>query len=302
MIQSTIFNKHNYSKIEQKIESLLTQMWKFSHSIDELNNNRSSIKTNELHKQFAEVLLLCHGDLANNILDKFEFVVETTGTDSDEQKTKKVSSDELDLYGRYFNVDILIKNKITNKADTTILLKAPLTSMAKNRYNMTNNIFGEICRIMTPETIQSEHDILFINVIPTHTFLLNKKDNQVKKEESNYISLSSTIDGETTVLGQSAISSNIKDRINEILVPYNINLTLPEECNINQFKEKLANTNEFIHIESVFYKFLTHYTYHFMQKHQELIPEFKPIVAALNPIEKPKVQTMTRAKKQLKLF
>ena len=293
---ATIFDDHVAKKIKGSLESYLVEMWKFVYSDNQLdtheNNqkdkNRSSKKTDDLHKKFAEVFIDCFGNYKDDFNNNFGFKVET---DSNGKQTKRLKSDQKDLYGKNFNIDMELNNKNSDGTYATVLLKAPMTSIFKNRFNLIDNMLGESLRVLTKENLQTEdNSILFVTVVPNETFTVNKKDNNLKMEHSNHIALYSSSDGLNTIVAESAMSDKAKDKIKEIVISYDFNFKGKEFNTLQELKAEISTNNDFIIVDDLTIQYFRHYIHNFLETNKN-IPEFLELLEYVNStdvsVEKP---------------
>jgi len=315
-IPSTIFDDHLAKKIKGSIESYLVEMWKFvysdnlldTHENNQKDKNRSSTKTDDLHRKFAEIFIECFGNYKDDFNNNFQFKVETDGQGT-KKKTKRLKSEQKDLYGKYFNIDIELNNIILNETFATVLLKAPMTSISKNRFNLIDNMLGESLRVLTKQNLQTvDNSILFVTVVPNETFTVNKKRNNLKLEYSNHIALYSSSDGQNTIVDESALSDKAKDKIKEIVISYDFNFKGKEFNTLQELKTEISTNNDFIIVDDLTIQYFRHYIHDFLEINKN-IPEFfelleyvnnsgvskdKPITLIDDPTTKPERRTGKR--------
>ncbi len=153
----------NTQELTIHTENFLAATWLFTY--EAINNNRSSKRTDILHKGIEGMLLPTYMSSHN---PNFQLLTETSGS-------KKIKID--DSYDGEFNVDLLLMNDV--KYHTVIPAKMNMTSINKNRFNMGNTVIGETARA-TPE-YDIGRNVLFINFTPIET-LLKKTDGTFKIE------------------------------------------------------------------------------------------------------------------------
>lgn len=282
-IPSTIFDEHFAKKIKSSLESYLVEMWKFVYSDNKLDTNennqkdknRSSTKTDDLHRKFAEVFTDCFGNYKDDFNNSFGFKVET---DDVEKQTKRLKAEKKDLYGKNFNIDMELNYKDKKETYATVLLKAPMTSIFKNRFNLIDNMLGESLRVLTKENLQSDsNSILFVTVVPKETFTVNKKKDTIKMEYSNHIALYSSADGQNTIVDESAMSDKAKSKIKEIVISYDFTFKDKDFNTLQDVKDEISKNNDFIAVDDLTIQYFRHYIYDFL-KNNEYIPEFKELI------------------------
>lgn len=295
-IPTTIFDEHIAKKIKGSIESYLVEMWKFVYSDNKIDSNennqkdknRSPTKTDDLHRKFAEFFTECFGNYKDDFNKSFGFKIET---DDIEKKTKRLKSEKKDLYGKYFNIDMELNYKDKKETFATVLMKAPMTSIFKNRFNLIDNMLGESLRVLTKENLELDSDsILFVTLIPNETFTVNKKQNNLKMEYSNYISLYSSSDGINTILDESAMSDKAKSKIKEIVISYDFTFKDKVFNTIDDLKNEISTNDDFIKVDDLTIQYFRHYIYEFLQN-KSYIPEFQELIEYINMnnlhVEKP---------------
>lgn len=270
-IPTTIFDDHIARKIKISLESYLVEMWKFVYSENKFdtseNNqkdkNRSSTKTDDLHKRFAEVFAECFGNYKDDFNNHFGFKIET---DDGEKQTKRLKAEQKDLYGKNFNIDMELNHKDKKETYSTVLLKAPMTSIFKNRFNLIDNMLGESLRVLTKENLQSDNNsILFVTVVPKETFTVNKKQNHIRLEYSNHIALYSSSDGKNTIVDESAINEKAKNKIKEIVISYDFKFKDKEFNTLQDIKNEISQNNDFIIVDELTIKYFRYYIYDFLK-------------------------------------
>ncbi len=73
------------------------------------------------------------------------------GTDSNGKQTKRLKSNQKDLCGKNFHIYMELNNKNSDRTCATVLLKAPMTSIFKNRFSFIDNMLGESLIVLTKE-------------------------------------------------------------------------------------------------------------------------------------------------------
>ena len=138
--KDTILNSISIEQsISNNIATAMKKMWLFS--FNEHGNNRSSAKTDLLHTSWENALKDSFGDYKDLFVGNFGLTVEKENIGS--KKTDRIKQ-IVDIFGSKFKVDMLMTHN--DNIHTVFLLKAPLTSINKNRYNSALNNFGEIDR------------------------------------------------------------------------------------------------------------------------------------------------------------
>lgn len=306
-IPLTIFDDRVAETIKQNISAYLVTMWKFVYSdnildSDENNKkekNRSSTKTEELHEKFEEVLRDCFGNYKEEFNSYYSIKRESP-------KQTRIRSEQIDLFGKHFQVDMEMRENETNKLYSTILLKAPMTSIFKNRFNLIENMLGEALRALPPECLESEHNrVLFVTFMPNETYTLNKKKNNVKLEYSKHIGLYSSSNGVDTVLDLAAILKKAKDKISEIVIYYDFDFKNKSFDSIDDLKREISENDDFIKVDNKTIDYLRFYFYQFILENshleefneiakyyetKEVLPG-KPITIIDNPETKPQRRT-----------
>jgi hypothetical protein len=135
------------------------------------NNNRSSKRTDILHKSIINLYLV------NKSLDK------------DPEITVKYEYKIKCFYGKTFDLDaVIFRNE---KIETVFLFKLFQTSIIKNIFNSQNTKGGEILRVTgSKEYLSDKFNIVFFDILPTKTFTILKKNSvfnieNVEKRYSN---------------------------------------------------------------------------------------------------------------------
>ena len=144
---------------KKDIIDILNKVLEFN--FQDIDNKRSSKRTDILHS----LINLYLKDKQDNDLYEIKF----------EQSLSC-------FYGTTFDVDVVLyKNK---KIDSVFLFKMPQTSILKNRYNLLNTKVGELFRLTGSEQYkQDSFNIIFWEMFPTETLIVNKKNNKFSKEK-----------------------------------------------------------------------------------------------------------------------
>jgi hypothetical protein len=142
-----------------------------SFNFQKENNNRSSKRTDLLHKSIVNLYLTNKGlDKDPDITVKYEFKIKC-------------------FYGKTFDIDAVIFRN--GKIETVFLFKLFQTSIIKNIFNSQNTKGGEILRITgSKEYLSDKFNIIFFDILPTKTFTILKKNSifnieNVEKRYSN---------------------------------------------------------------------------------------------------------------------
>lgn len=139
-------------------------------------------------------------------------------------------------------------------------------------------MLGESLRVLTKENLKSEkNSLLFVTFMPKETFTLNKKHNNIKMEYSNHISLYSSVDGENTILDESAINDYAKSKIKEIVILYDFNFKDMTFSAMEDIKAEISRNSNFISVDDITIQYLRHYLYDFLTKNDN-IPSFKDLI------------------------
>ncbi len=242
--KNTIINSVDIeNKIKSSLSFAMKKMWQFS--FDTSGNNRSSGKTDYLHNQWGKILELSFGDYEDVFRDNFELVVEKEKTGSNTtNQIKKI----IDIFGKHFKVDMLLNHN--DKIHTVFLLKAPLTSINKNRFNSCLNLFGEINRFYGNND-NSKIKLVFVNFTPKQTFTKDDKTKTLKTESVQYLGLNRDDNGESP-LEKSVITDKAKENIHEIHIEYSLNLdsSLSNITSENMLKDLINRDTASIKVDS----------------------------------------------------
>jgi hypothetical protein len=142
-----------------------------SFNFQKENNNRSSKRTDLLHKSIVNLYLTNKGlDEDPDITVKYEYKIKC-------------------FYGKTFDLDaVIFRNE---KIETVFLFKLFQTSIIKNIFNSQNTKGGEILRVTgSKEYLSDKFNIVFFDILPTKTFTILKKNSvfnieNVEKRYSN---------------------------------------------------------------------------------------------------------------------
>ena len=219
-------------KVCNEISTTMKRMWEFSFAED--GNNRSSGKTDFLHLSWENILKDSFGDFKDLFVEHFSLMVEKESVKS--TKTNQIKQIQ-DIFGSTFKVDMVITHQ--QKIHTVFLLKAPLTSINKNRYNSAVCNFGEIDRFYgNHENVDIE--LVFVNFLPLETFTIDNKNNAIKNEKVKYLGLKQDGRGNRPI-DKIPKSKEIKDKVHEIHIDYKLNFGV----NFSEIK-KLAELKNLI--------------------------------------------------------
>lgn len=145
----------NFYKNNNSIKSIINNVLRFN--FEKSNNNRSSKRTDILHK---------------SIIDEY---LKSKGLDSDKSIEVKYEHKIKCFYGKTFSIDAVIFRD--GKIETIFLFKMFQTSIIKNIFNSQNTKVGEIFRVIgSKEYMESKFNIVFFDIIPTTTFTVLKKN------------------------------------------------------------------------------------------------------------------------------
>lgn len=248
---------------EDSLAAGIQKMWSFVYQ--QKGNNRSSSKTDDLHAKLESVIYSSFGSYIDHYKTYFSMSVEKLRVKHNKSnKIKKVK----DMFGKNFNVDMSLEDKNGN-LHTIFLLKAPLTSLNKNTFNMINSHFGEIIRFFgNPENKHCK--LVFVNFIPVETFSLNGKC--LKKEKVNYIGL--TQGDVNSPLQKSIIQEEYKRNIYNIDIHYDLELGVDlKDIHDEEMLKKvitLVQHRQFIKLKSDTLKPLYNYIESFMDENKLL--------------------------------
>jgi hypothetical protein len=128
-----------------------------SFNFQKENNNRSSKRTDLLHKSLIDLYLKTKGiDEHPDIKVKYEYKIKC-------------------FYGKTFDLDAAIFRN--DKIETVFLFKLFQTSIIKNIFNSQNTKGGEILRITgSKEYLSNKFNIIFFDILPDKTFTILKKN------------------------------------------------------------------------------------------------------------------------------
>ena len=146
-----------------------------SFNFQKENNNRSSKRTDILHKSIVNLYLTTKGlDKDPDITVKYEYKIKC-------------------FYGKTFDIDAVIFRN--DKIETVFLFKLFQTSIIKNIFNSQNTKGGEILRVTgSKEYLSDKFNIIFFDILPSKTFTILKKNSifnieNVKNRYSNITSI-----------------------------------------------------------------------------------------------------------------
>lgn len=236
----TLLNsKNKQEEIEAKISHMLQKVWHFSFQT--AGNHKSNAKTDELHEKWEKIIYSSFGDYEDRYRDFFQLHTEKAklcGT------TNKIA-DIQDMYEQKFNVDLLMKKG--EAVNTVFLLKAPLTSINKNRYNYIGNLMGEVCRFYgNEENLNTE--LVFVNFIPKQNFVIDS-DN-CRKETTRFLSFTGA-----EVLKKAPITERVKSLIHEINIEYDLRLPFDMIKNKEDLKNVInvyqSQEEKFVSVEDI---------------------------------------------------
>jgi hypothetical protein len=263
--KETILNSIDIEQmIMKKIANAMRQMWQFSFK--ENGNNRSSSKTDLLHTSWENVLKDSFGDHKDLFEKHFELVVEKEEPGS--KKTNKIQHIN-DIFGGKFKVDMLMTHQ--DKIHTVFLLKAPLTSINKNRYNAALNIFGEIDRFYG-NVDNKEIELVFVNLTPKATFITDNKNSAIKKEDVKYLGLNQDDNGNRPI-DKLPKEKSIKDKVHEIHIEYELKFDMPldEIKNKSSLIGQIKTQTNFISLSNNSIDELKIYIEHFISSNENIL-------------------------------
>lgn len=263
--QTIITSQDQEDIIKNHLAITIKKMWKFAFTLE--GNNRSSSKTDLLHASLENVLKDSFGDYKDVFIDNFELIAEKENVNS--KKTNRINQIK-DIFGSTFKVDMLMLNKLDNSLNTVFLLKAPLTSINKNRYNSVLNNFGEIDRFYgNPEN--KDIELVFINFTPKVSFLVSD-NNYLRKEIVNYIGLNKSVNG-LSPLEKLPKSVEIKSKIHEIHIEYELkfNKEIEEIFTKDDLKNQIELNSNFVLFNEKALEELKKYINHFITMNNNLL-------------------------------
>ena len=137
------------------MKSIINKVLSFNFQKE--NNNRSSKRTDLLHKSIVDLYLTTKGlDKDTDISVKYEYKIKC-------------------FYGKTFDLDAVIFRN--GKIETVFLFKLFQTSIIKNIFNSQNTKGGEILRISgSKEYLLDKFNIVFFDILPTKTFTVLKNN------------------------------------------------------------------------------------------------------------------------------
>lgn len=250
----TLLNsKNKQEEIEIKMAQMLQKVWHFS--FQETGNHKSSSKTDELHEKWEKIMYSSFGDYEDRYRDFFKLQTEkakSCGT------TNKIA-DIQDMYGQKFNVDLLMRKG--DKVNAVFLLKAPLTSINKNRYNYIGNLMGEVCRFYgNEENLNTE--LVFVNFVPKYNFMV--EGDNCKKETTKFLSFTNA-----EVLKKAPLTDPVKQLIHEVNIEYDLKLPFDMIKNKEDLKNVInvyqSEEEKFIAVQDI--SGLKNYLENFIKKH-----------------------------------
>lgn len=263
--KETILNSTDIEQaIMNNIATAMRKMWQFS--FDEHGNNRSSAKTDLLHKSWENVLKDSFGDYQDLFVNNFGLVVEKENTGS--KKTDRIKQ-IVDIFGSKFKVDMLMTHN--ENIHTVFLLKAPLTSINKNRYNSALNNFGEIDRFYgNPENKNIE--LVFVNLTPKETFTVDDKKNSIKNETVQYLGLNQDDNGNRPI-DKLPKTEEIKRKVHEIHIEYGIkfNKNFADILTKDELKNQIQTTPNFVSLGAGSVNELKKYIEHFINSNSHIL-------------------------------
>lgn len=263
--KKTLLNSVDIEKrVINLIATAMKKMWEFSFTED--GNNRSTTKTDYLHTNWENALNDSFGDYKDAFNEYFDLNVEKEQIVS--KQTNRIK-DIVDIFGSKFKVDMLMShNSIIH---TVFLLKAPLTSINKNRYNSALNNFGEIDRFYgNPENKNIE--LVFVNFTPKKTFTIDNKNNTIKKEIVQYLGLNKDDNGEKPI-DKLPKSTEIKQKIHEIHIEYELNFSIDLDLitTKDELKKQIKSTPNFVILQDDSIKELKDYIKDFINKNNNVL-------------------------------
>lgn len=242
--KETILNSTDIEQaIMNNIATAMRKMWQFSFV--QHGNNRSSAKTDLLHKSWENVLKDSFGDYQDLFVNNFGLVVEKENTGS--KKTQRIKQ-IVDIFGSKFKVDMLMTHN--ENIHTVFLLKAPLTSINKNRYNSVLNNFGEIDRFYgNPEN--KDIELVFVNLTPRESFVIEDKKKSIKNENVQYLGLNQDDNGNRPI-DKLPKEKSVKDKVHEIHIDYSLNfgMELKDIKTKLDLINKIQNTQNFVSLSN----------------------------------------------------
>lgn len=241
----------------------MKKMWLFS--FNEYGNNRSSTKTDLLHSSWENVLKDSFGDYKDLFVESFGLDVEKENVGSN--KTNRIKQ-IVDIFGSKFKVDMLMTHN--GNLHTVFLLKAPLTSINKNRYNSALNNFGEIDRFygnVENHTIE----LVFVNFIPKETFTIDDTKKSIKKECVKYLGLNQDDNGGRPI-DKLPKTEDIKKKVREIHIDYELRFSknMDEILTKDDLKNQIQTSQNFVLLQNGSIDELKDYIEHFIKNNNHV--------------------------------
>lgn len=262
--QTIITSPEFEASVCNRVAITMKKMWEFSFTED--GNNRSSAKTDYLHAQWERILNECFGDHKDLFNHHFSLVVEKESASS--KKTNQIKQIK-DIFGGNFKIDMLMNHE--GNPHTVFLLKAPLTSLNKNRFNAVLNNFGEIDRFYgNPDNLDIE--LVFVNFTPLKTFTLETKKNSVKMEAVQYLGLNQDDDGNCPKEKLPKLQE-VKDKVHEIHIDYDLNLGVDfsEIKTLSELKNLIASEQGLVSLFPGALNELKSYVEHFLETNDHIL-------------------------------
>lgn len=302
----TIFDATGAEQFYNVANNGIKKMWDFVYkdnpndkASNKKSKQRSSTKTDIVHRSVVDMIKSCFGTSYASAFDAaFNFNVETNDHSN---TTKRVKSSRKDVFGQDFNVDaeiVGISPLSSGSGSTTILVKAPMTSIAKNRFNNASATIGDALRVLTPEYMVSGGDVLFVTFVPNKTYTIDKKTGNISPEKPNHIPLYSNNDGKKTtptVLDKMALSSDAKARIHEIVISYDFDFSPDLEFKTeNDLKKHISAGGNYIKVDERSLRYMQYFIANYVQKNRHLagFKELAERLDAMPAIAKPISKTI----------
>jgi len=204
-------------------------------SFERENNTRSTNKTLYIHGELADMLSAAFKKIDPDFEKKYTIKAESSGN--------KISVK--DVYGEDFRIDLAIYDK-SDAMVAAILVKAPITSVNKNRKNAVGNLVAESIRFFCKEN--RGVDLLFVNFSPMKVF--NVVDSMYRVETCRHLSLYKDIGG-VPAISLMMLDESVKKSTYEINIHYDVNIGGWKPRNRKETVKAMSDIEELVPIESV---------------------------------------------------
>ncbi len=237
--KTTILNNEDkLNDLASRLQGNIKQIWRYI--AENKNANRSSGKTDKLHKAIVSLLDDALGDYREHFYALF--TINTESTIGKGNKTNKIKNIK-DIFDSDFNIDIKCSPIGSDDLHTAFLVKMPMTNLNKNRFNTVGGMFGEVARFYG-ELSNIKSDLFFVYLTPVASYQ-KTQEGKLKPEDVNYLGLNhQTSTG--TVLNKLPFSNEIKDRIYELHIEYEIDFgdTIENLKTQDNLYDKIKSSND----------------------------------------------------------